>query len=183
MKARYFVALALMFGVATILGMRYNNITAYEMQAEVMSRDVAGEDVTQELEELEEFVSTHMNASGPNGMRLVLQGSYTRAVEEAQAETEDQVDASVYDEAVAECDREGQLTTDNAECVQNYLSQHITEHETAELPQQKQFSYHFYSPLWTPDIAGLSAVAAVSSLLIASVLYIRYWARTLTRQD
>lgn len=181
MKARYFVALALMFGVVTILGMRYNNITAYEMQAEIMSRDAAGEDVSGELTELEEFVSTHMNASGPSGMRLMLQGSYTRAVEEAQAEAENQVDASIYDEAVAECDREGQLTTDNAECVQNYLSQHITEHETAELPQQKQFSYHYYSPLWTPDIAGLSAIAAIVSLLVASVVYIRYWVRTLKR--
>lgn len=183
MKARYFVALSvLLFGV-TILGLRHNNIEAYNMRDKILEKDAAGEKVEQDLQKLQDFVFSRMNASGSGGMRIVLEGAYERAVAKAQAEAEQSIDGSVYDAAVEECDREGVTTTQNAECVQNYVEQRLNAaDEQINMPDKKQFTYVLHSPKWAADLPGISLLLAIISVILSVVLYLKYWFSVLTKQ-
>lgn len=175
MKARYFVILAIICAVVTILGMRHNFITAHEMLEELQQKDKAGEDISNEKKELFEFVASHMNATGPDEWVFTLDGMYERELEAAQAQAREQIDDSVYEEAVAECDREGVATVDNAECVQEYLDGRIDGHEQTELPERDDFTVRWESPTWTPDVPGVAALIGTLSAVMALVLYARYW--------
>lgn len=172
MKARYFVGLSVILLGVVVLGLRYNNITAYNMRARLLERDAAGEQVRDEVETaLKEFVYTHMNTS----MNIVLEGAYQRARAEARIAADAAVDSSIYDEAAAACDRRGHLTTDNAQCVSEYVEQRLGPAPDTNLPQRNQFSYTFYAPIWTTDLPGLALLGAIISGLIALVLYMRHW--------
>lgn len=182
MKARYFVALSvLLFGVA-ILGLRHNNIEAYNMRDKIIEKDNSGENVEKDLQELQEYVFSRMNASGPGGMRIFLEGTYNRKTAKAEIEAEQATDGSVYDAAAEACDREGVTTVENAECVQNYVEQRSnTSDEQVDTPDKRQFTYVLHSPIWTTDLPGIALLLAVLSVIASVFMYLRYWFSALVK--
>lgn len=170
MNPWYFLVLSvILFGVA-LLGMRHNDLTSFDMKKRIVEKDNAGKDVQQDIEALREYSFTHMNAS----RSFVLRGSYERAKTKARAENDNSIDGSVYEAAQAECDREGQRTTENAECVQQYVQQRLSDTDNSvNLPHKRRFSYTFHSPVWTTDIPGISIAASILSLLTGGVIYIK----------
>ncbi|MEX0748889.1 MAG: hypothetical protein WD467_02675 [Candidatus Saccharimonadales bacterium] len=176
MKARYFVALTVILLGVAILGLRHNNITANNMKLRLIERDRSGEDVRPEVEgTLRDFVFTHMNAS----INIVLVGEHARASAQAQASTDDTVDGSLYDEAVRVCEEDRGHVTENAQCVLEYVDSRSSEVAEVELPDIKNFSYTYHSPLWIWDTPGLALFGAVLSTVIALWLYARYHTRRL----
>lgn len=172
MKAWYFFALSLILFTVAIFGLRHNDITSFNMKARILEKDAAGENVEQDIEELKQFTSNHMHAS----RRFFLKGAYERARTKAQAEADSSIDGSVYEQAQAACDREGQRTTENAECVQNYVQQRLSNEGTdVDMPKKEQFTYVFHSRVWTTDLPGLSIAGGILSLLIGIVLYVKHW--------
>lgn len=171
MKPWYFFAFGIvLFGVA-ILGLRHNDMTSFDMKTRILKKDAAGEDVQQDIEELKQFTFTHMNAS----RSLMLKGAYERARTQAQAEADSSIDGSVYENAQAACDREGQQTTENAQCVQEYVQQRLDESgNQVNMPDEREFTYTFHSPVWTTDIPGIAIAGAIISALVGVFLYIKH---------
>lgn len=170
MKPWHFIGITVVLLGVAILGLRYNNITAYNMRDRLMSEDARGEDVREEVEtELRDFVFSHMNAS----LNIVLNGQYTRDTESAQIDADQSIDSSIYDEAAQSCDREGQLTTENAQCVQDYVQERIDGDFEVDLPSREAYSYTFHSPAWTYDVPGLALLGAALSALMSLGLYLR----------
>lgn len=182
MKARYFTGITVILLGVVLLGLRYNNTTAYNMLMKIVELDSGGQDVTEEVEELRDFVFTHMVTAGP--VEFTLEGNYERDVAEAQAEADASIDGSIYEQAAAACDREGQLTTENARCVQRYVEERL-QGVSGEHPEidKDAYSYTFESPAWTADMPGLALLGAVVSSLIAVVLYARYHLANLMRKN
>jgi xanthine/CO dehydrogenase XdhC/CoxF family maturation factor len=167
---QFFLLSIVMFGVA-ILGLRHNDMTSQDMKARIIKRDLAGKSVQQEREELKRFVYNHMNAS----RRIELRGAYERAQARARVEADNSVDGSVYDQAQAACDRQGQRTRENANCVQNYIQQRLEDSSAGvDMPDKGNFVYEYRSPIWTTDIPGVAIALGILSLLTGSVLYIKH---------
>lgn len=168
MKARYFIGLAIVLFSVAIFGLRHNDMTSSDMKTRILEKDAAGENVQKDIKELKQFTFTHMNAS----RRLTLRGAYQRARTKAQAEIDSAVDGSVYEAAQAACDREGQRTTENAQCVQEYVQKRLDESgNQVDMPDERQFTYTFHSPVWTTDIPGIAIAGAILSLIVSVVLY------------
>lgn len=174
MKARYWIALAIILAVVAVLGMRHNNITAHDMQAEIIARDMEGEEVEEQLRELEYFTHNRMNATAPGRMEVFLQGSYEQAVADAEAAADQAVGGEVYQQAQSACEEEGRDPRDVAECAQDFISERLgDEQPEADIPEEADYTYTFISPRWSPDIAGLPIAGAILSLVIAAVVYVR----------
>lgn len=177
MKARYFIVLAFVLLVAGLFGMRQNNINAYEMWSDIHSGDPEELSASSEdYEELERFVHSRMNASGPAGMEVFRQDLYSDALQDYEEDVAEQsVGGGVYEEAVAECDREGQSPTENAECVQQFVESRLDDEAEIQIaqPDSQDFTAKIYSPRWTPDLAGISLLGAGLSVLVAAFAYIK----------
>ena len=173
MKARYFFIFMAILLLVGLFGMRQNNQTAYDMWGDIHG-DTGETAEREDYQALQEYVHNNMNASGPAGMDVFRRDVYEGALEEYhQAIAEESSSGTVYEDAVAECDREGQSATDNAECVQNYIGARLgdADRQTAAEPNPEDFTTTLHSPRWTPDLAGLSLLGAVLSGLIGAVLY------------
>lgn len=174
MKARYFVVLMIVLVVVGLFGMRQNNITAYEKLDEVMALDADEIEVDEELEELEEYVFSHMNAS----MQFTLHGSFRRAQEEAVIEADESVGSGLSQAAQDECEVEGSDPQVVAECYRDYVTSRLDDNDDSiDEPEREDFTYTLHSPPWTTDLPGFAFFGAVLSGLVAVVLYIRYWLR------
>lgn len=177
MKVRYFVVLALVLFIIGLFGMRQNNIAAYEMWRDIHTE--GPEELSagvEDYEELEGFVHSRMNASGPAGMEVFRQDLYKDALQDYEdAIAEQSAGSGVYEEAVAECDREGQSATENAECVQQFVESRLDGGDGLQIaqPYTQDFTVKIHSPRWTPDVAGIALLGAGLSLLVAVVAYIK----------
>ncbi len=180
-KPGFFLALAIVLFGVVILGMRYNNIAVNDMKMELLRQDRAGEDVREEVEtELKDFAFSRMNAD----VQIVLEGAHSRAVSEAELARDATVDGSVYEEAEEACDIEGQTAQENAECFQQFVASQLDDgaETDAHIPQLSEFSYIYYSPIWTFDVPGIALAGAILSTLMAFALYTRDGIRSLRRK-
>ena len=172
LKPGYILLLAItLFGV-TILGMRYNNVEVNNMKAQILEQDRSGEDARGTVEgELKDFVFSRMNAD----VHIVLEGAYSRATAQRQAEIDASVDGSIYDEAEQECDRENLSAQENAECFQGYVASQLDDVDRSDIqmPQLGEFSYIYYSPIWTFDLPGASLLGAIIFSVLGFLLYLR----------
>ena len=165
MKARYLFVAAIACGVLAIAGLRINSETALDLKTQVIERDRAGQPATEQLEELRQYVFSHMNTT----TRVELVGSYERAVEAAARSQ----NGDVYTQAQATCDQPGVSSVAQAECVQAYLATNPgAGSEAADSVDKTRFVYAFAAPTWSPDLAGFSLLMSIVLALAALVLYI-----------
>lgn len=164
MKARYFFIGAIIFGLVAIVGLRSNAKTAISLRDQIVSKDIQAQEVQTDLEELRQYVFKHMNSS----IRVELKASYERDKTKAEQAA---VSGKVYAQAQASCDRPGDSSVVQAQCVQRYLSTHLTAAEV-NLPEPSQYIYAFAAPTWSPDFAGLSLLTAISFGIVALVSYV-----------
>ncbi len=178
MKTWHFIGISIIFLGLSVVGLRNNNIAAYSLKAQLVERDAQGEDVRELVEtELKDFAFSHMNAS----VEIFLQGAYSRELASAQEEINQSGQAQVYQDAMRQCDREGRQLHENTQCVRDYMIARMDDNvDLSSLDiSRSEFTYRYYSPIWAPDLAGLSLLAAAISGLIALILYIRYFFKNL----
>lgn len=164
MKARYFFIAAVIFGILTIVALRGNAKTALAWRDGILAKDQAAAEVDVDIKELRAYVFKHMNSS----VRFELTGSYDRAVEAAQRES---VSGEVYSAAQAACDRQGDSSVVQAQCVQRFLADRLS-NNPVRLPEKAQYTYAFASPSWSPDWAGFSLLIALALTTTALGFYI-----------
>ncbi|MEX0668511.1 MAG: hypothetical protein WD061_02125 [Candidatus Saccharimonadales bacterium] len=178
MKTWHFIGISIILLGLAIVGLRNNNIEVNNIRAQIEALDTQGEDVRDMVEtDLKDFVFSHMNAS----VEIFLAGAYNRKVTQAQEDINQSGQAQVYQDAMDQCDREGRPLHENTQCVRDYMIARMDDNmDLSALDiSRADFTYRYYSPKWTPDMAGLSLLGAAISGLIAFILYIRYFFKNL----
>lgn len=167
MKKRYLLIAAAFVGFFGLWQMVANRNASVAMAQKIIAKDDAGDDVKADLAALQAFTQSHTRAS----VKLVLNGSYNRAVQQAQqASAGGGGSSSLYQQATAACTSKNPVAT--ASCITNYVQTHAApgqQPRPVQLPDQSKYQYVLNSPAWTFDAAGLAFLAA--AVLLALALY------------
>lgn len=161
------VLILLAFVAATFL--RLNNIGMIEHRKAVLSADkqTDNQKTKNKLTELQNYVSSHMNASLGGG--VVLENTYRRdydAAIEAAANTHND-SSDVYQKAPIECSARFQggvasFRNDYVTCVNNIISGLSPDQQKkANLPSRANYRYNFVSPLISLDFAGIFVILTI----------------------
>jgi hypothetical protein len=158
------------FVAATFL--RLNNIGMVERRTAVISSDKEGDQTAtiQRLYDLQQYVSTHMNADLGKG--VYLEDSYNRDYQAWQttAYGDTNPNGNIYKKAQEVCaPKFSRYSTAYLQCTTSELAKYpasanLTAGSTAPLPASYVHSY--VSPVWSPDFAGWSIVVGVVILLM-----------------
>lgn len=162
----YFLVLAIISTVVCVNALRNNNEHMLELRDAVYTADEKGTDIQAPLHALQAYVTTHMNttlSSGPNAVYPPIQLKYTydRLVkaasdQAAQANTQIYSDAQTYCESLNHTDFSGH---NRVPCIEQYVQDHSAA-KAAPIPDDL-YKFSFASPVWSPDLAGWSMVAAI----------------------
>jgi hypothetical protein len=182
-KARYFLVAALVFGAISVIALRNNNHHMSHLRQAVFTADEQNGDTETALENLRAYVTAHMNTSltaASNGVYppIQLKYTYSRLVQAAGSQASSS-NNSVYADAQKAC--EAQIPTGfsgryRLDCIEQYVEAHGGA-PVSSIPDSL-YKFDFISPTWSPDLAGLSLLATVLSLLGAAKLAVyRYYLR------
>lgn len=182
----YFLVLALLTGAVCVAALRANNLHMAGLRQAVYTADKNGSGVTQALQSLQVYVTTHMNtdlSTGPNAPYppIQLQYTYDRAVQAAgqaatMANTQIYTDAQHYCEQQDPTDFSGR---NRVPCVQQYIESHGVNLPTIA---DGLYQFDFVSPSWSPDLAGWSLIVTLLSLFGGISLWlVGWWLRVQTR--
>lgn len=166
----------------SVFSLRANNQTMVKLRDAVFVADERNGDVESALRDLREHVYSHMNtdlAAGNNSIRppIQLKYRYERLVAAEQAKSQSGND-DLYSQAQEHCERTqpgGFSGSNRLPCVREYLDSHgVSTTEEVKIPDG-MYKFDFVSPVWTPDLAGLSMVAAaICFSLLAVLLAVEY---------
>lgn len=163
----YFLVVAAIFGLIAVASLRSNYSHMVTLRNKVYAADKSGQGVDQALQDLRAYVGHHMNtslSSGENGVYPPIQLKYTYArLVKAKSEQAKKDNARVYTEAQDYCEKKiptGFHGLPRVDCVEQYVEQHGVSTDSIN-PSLYQFD--FYTPRWSPDLAGWSLVASVLS--------------------
>ncbi len=158
-------ALAALFGFMQ-LGIHQRHVA--EQVGAIIKADKAGEVIAGTENDLVAYTRSHMKTS----TRYVLEGSYARAVESAQAAANPASNGQVYAAAQTACAGRADSVA-QARCVQTYLATHATpaaNPSAVSLPEKGDYTKSVSSPGWTPDSAGLALLVTVAAFVLAAYL-------------
>lgn len=163
-KPVYFLALAVVFGLISVWGLRQNNLNMIALRNTVYQADQNNTDVEVPLRNLREYVYGHMNTnltSGGNSIYppIQLKYRYERLIT-AQAQGASAENAKIYTDAQAECERrfpQGLSGSGRIPCIQEYIAGKGVKETVIPV---SLYQFDFVSPRWTPDLAGWSLVAS-----------------------
>lgn len=173
----YFFALALVSGVICIFALRANNQHMVELREAVYTADKENGDVEGALQDLQAYVTTHMNTNldaGPNAVYPPIQLQYTyKRLVEAQGADRAKANEQLYTAAQKHC--EALNPTDfsgknRVPCIQQYVQSRTTP-ATAPIPDSL-YKFSFATPVWSPDLAGWSMVVSALSATIGVFLLV-----------
>jgi hypothetical protein len=174
-NAWYFLAVAVLFLVIAIYGLRHNFSTMTRLRQAVIVADQQNKDVAKPLNELRSFVYGHMNTNLATGNAPIkppiqLEASYSRLVA-AEKQRVQALNATVTQQADAACAQQFPGDGPNIpriSCVQQYVSTHAAKEQSipAEL-----YKFDFLSPRWSPDVAGFSLVFSAFFFFLFALRY------------
>lgn len=162
------LTVAIVAGVICIFALRSNNLQALKLRDNVVKVDQQNSDIEKALRELRAYIYSHMNtnlSSGPNAIKPPIQLKYRYerlvAAEQARLGTEN---SRIYTEAQAECEKKfpkGLSGSGRIPCITDYVASKGVKQN--DIPDSL-YKFDFVSPRWTPDLAGLSLIAASIAL-------------------
>ncbi len=172
----YFLMLALVSGVICIFALRSNNEHMIKLRDAVYTADKNNGNVQQALQNLRDYVYSHMNtdlAAGPNAVHPPIQLKYTydRYVN-AQNEQVQAVNSHLYTDAQSYCQ---QLipTGFSGRYREACINQYVTTHGAKPVSVPKNlYEFDFVSSKWSPDLAGWSMVSTALFLLLALAFWV-----------
>lgn len=138
----------------SLIALRQNNLQMGELREAVYAADKSGKGIEPALNNLQNYVTSHMNTSltSPNGIYPPIQLTNTYKRLSKQATTDTYHAAQVYCEKNQPAGFYGAYRID---CVQAYIASHPTKEPKADLPEAL-YQFDFLSPVWSPDLAGWS---------------------------
>lgn len=176
------VAAFLISGCVSIYALRANNLKMVQLRQAVYTADQQAGDVNGALNDLRQFVFSHMNTnlsagSNSNEPPIQLVYSFNRSVAAARSALSAVGSADqIYTAAQGQCEQSSVPLNAKAQCIENYISAHGKGIAQLVLPPKGDFTYDFVSPVWSPDLAGWSIVATFvfGLLLIARLIVGRF---------
>ncbi|HUP26088.1 MAG TPA: hypothetical protein VM124_00380 [Candidatus Limnocylindrales bacterium] len=160
----YFLAAFLVSGLVAIMALRHNNLTALGLRNEVLQTDKDNGNTEAALKKLREYVYSHMNTNLASGTSVYppiqLKYRYERLVQ-AEKDKVAAANSNTYNDAQNYCEKNFPQSFYGAgrlPCIQNYLDTHpYVQPQTKPIPDSL-YKFDFASPVWSPDLAGLSLV-------------------------
>jgi hypothetical protein len=174
-KPSYVLAAAGVSCVLCISALRSNNLHMVQLREAVYMADKDNGDVSGALTNLQRYVTSHMNTDLTPGRNAVyppiqLKYTYDRLLAKNNANASN---LQVYSDAQAYCEQQDSADfsgRNRVPCIQQYVKTH-----GATVPQaipDSLYKFDFVSPVWSPDLAGWTAVSTVALLLMAVVLFV-----------
>lgn len=166
MHARWFFFLAVIALGAGFIFLQYNMRLSEDMTELVLEKDENGTLVAEDIQELQEYVATHTNASTSFRLDASLERDYNAAVERAAPR---QDEGALYAEAQSACDIVGSSSIEQAKCVQEYLFARLDPADNPapiDPPNPADYNFNFTSPVWVMDNVGISFTAAGALIIL-----------------
>lgn len=187
-KPWYFLVLAVISGVICVFALRANNQHMIVSRDAVYKADKDGTGVQRPLQDLQAYVTSHMNTDLSTSTSVYppiqLKYTYERLVA-AQSKQLEQANAGLYSQAQAHCEALNHVDFsghNRVPCIEQYVQSHGDNGKPAPAIPEDLYKFSFTSPMWSPDLAGWSmAVAVLSGLLFVVTSAGRYWIRRQSR--
>lgn len=167
------IIIGLIISIAlSLFGLRSNNLKMIELRQAVYDADKADGDVETALINLRQFVFGHMNtdlrSSDNSEPPIQLVYRFNRAIEAEQARVAALGSANqVYIDAQRHCENPSVSLMARAQCMQEYVTANGQGIPHINIPPKEFYTFDFASPLWSPDLAGISLIfAAFFTLLL-----------------
>lgn len=180
-KPRYFFILTLICGVVCVVSLRANNEHMLKLRDAVYAADKNDSDVQKPLQNLQAYVTRHMNTELSTGQTAVyppIQLEYTyERLAQAQANQAAGSNSQLYTDAQHYCEQQDPVDFsghNRVPCIEQY----VQSHSSATLPQipSSLYEFAFASPVWSPDLAGWSLVATIMlGLAFITSLLTSWW--------
>ena len=168
----YFVVVFAISAFAAASTLRQNNLKALELRDHVLEVDKNNGDIETALKELREYTYSHMNTqlSSATGVYppIQLRYRYDRLVAEEQKRVQGD-NAELYTAAQLDCEKRfpgGFSGSNRLPCIQEYINIHGKPEAQPRTIPEGLYKFDFVSPVWSPDLAGLSLVVAVMALVL-----------------
>ncbi len=166
------IAFVCMLGI-TAYALRHNNQRMIALREAVYVADKEGGDVEGTLRDLRTYVYGHMNTNLNSGKASVyppiqLKYTYERLLSEQQEEVKQQ-NEQIYTEAQRECERlhpESYSGGARVPCIRDYVANKGI--HTKDIPDSV-YKFDFVTPVWSPDVAGISLVVTVLLGLLLTI--------------
>ena len=182
----YLLIIATVSGSICILALRQNNLHMAQLRDAVYVADKNGGDVQKALQNLQVYVTSHMNtdlSGGPNAPYPPIQLKYTydRLVTAAGVAA-NAANAKIYTDAQHYCELQDPVDfsgRNRVPCIQQYVQSH-----GVSLPSvpDSLYKFDFLSPVWSPDPAGWSMVVAILSFAAFIILWaIERWLKLISK--
>lgn len=169
-KVWYLLAAFAVTGTLAVFALRQNNLTMIQLRQEVYKADEQNGDVEGALQRLRAYVHAHMNTNLSSGAESVyppIQLKYTfQRLQEAEKSRTQQASSQIYTDAQAYCERQNASDfsgRSRVPCIEQYVSEHGVK---AKPIPDAMYKFDFISPVWSPDLAGFSVLAAAVALLL-----------------
>lgn len=173
-NAWIFLGLAVGFLLLGVYAMRQNNLVAIRLRDQVVEADKNNGDVETPLKALRGHIYSHMNADLSAGGNLQqpiqLKYRYDRLVAAEKARVE-AANGDIYTRAQTVCEQQfpaGVSGSGRVNCIQQYVSANGVKENA--IPDAL-YKFDFVSPVWSPDVAGLSLLLGVIFLLLFVVRF------------
>jgi hypothetical protein len=172
------LVLLLIMIIVSATFLRLNNLGMVERRTAVINADAKGdkEALRASIVELQNYISSHMNTSLVGGLYLSKTYERDRDAALAAAGSTTNPNSAVYQQASIECRQRwkggvASFRNDYVQCVVEKVGSMAPQSDPTaglRLPKADAYRINFASPLWTPDIAGLSVLVCV--LLVLTIL-------------
>jgi len=174
-KVWYLLALTLVSALICVIALRNNNQTMGHLREEVYTADKNNTDVAKKLQELQMYVTSHMNTSltaGDSSVYPPIQLKYTyERLQDAEKQKAAAGNSQLYSEAQAYCEQQNSSDfsgRNRVPCIEKYVTDRGGA-KPATIPDS-MYKFNFTSPSWSPDLAGWSLVLTV---ILAVLLALR----------
>ena len=165
MSKRFLIVLALLLLLGASYVFHKNALESAHRADAIVRSDTTGVDNTAAIRDLKDYVELHMGSS----VTFKLSASFARAQAKAQDDAKAaDVNSRIYAQAQVACGGKSDSIT-QARCNQEYLAKHLVNVPPAVAvaqPKLADFTYHFASPVWTPDLAGALAAGAAAAIIM-----------------
>jgi hypothetical protein len=179
-KPQYALAAFVVSGTVMVVALRNNNLHMVHLKEAVYTADKNDGDTTKALQNLQHYVTAHMNTNLSTGSDTVyppiqLKYTYDRLVQ-GESDKLANTNTQLYNDAQKYC--EAQNPTDfsgrnRVPCIQQYVKDHGQPLQT--IPDSL-YKFDFVSPSWSPDLAGWSVVTTViTGMVLIAITFLRLW--------
>ena len=177
-RPSYLILIAVILIVVAVFALRSNNEHMIALRDQVYAADKINGDVSGALNDLQAYVTSHMNTSltTATGVYPPIQLKYTyQRLVSAQAAQVSATNSGLYTAAENYCQKvipEGTTAFGGGPrvpCIEQYVSSHGA---TISSIDPSLYEFDFVSPTWSPDLAGYSLLLSGLFFVVGIILLI-----------